>query len=232
MTEIDSSRAPGIRIRRITSSDDADLAHVSEMHMELLHFGPMAGLGESFVREVCYRSLLRAGVLSVAILEVDAQPAGFVAYTSNSYDFHRLGMRSSWFVAATELLKACIRQWRHLGRIFRAVGVLLSRRQEQQPEPGANGEVVCVAVRPEYLRPAFARSRRFRASEGLIRYAAAQLSDRYVSSMRMLVDAENKAVLLLYHSLGARFEPYEQAGEEMVQVWFDVQRLASLEMEA
>ena len=40
--------------------------------------------------------------------------------------------------------------------------------------------------------------------------------------MRMLVQAENKAVLLLYHLLGARFEPYELGGEPQVQVWFEL----------
>jgi len=209
-------------IRVIQSDSDHDLQAVARMHMDLLHFGPMAGLGESFVREVCYRALMRAEVLTVAILEIGGQPGGFVAYTANSYDFHRLGMRKSALIAMRELLRAAVRQWRRPDRIVRAIGVILARRKENQPLPGANGEVVCVAVRPEFLRPRFARESGLRASEELIKYSAEALRRSGVRSMRMLVDADNRAVLLLYHRLGARFETYEQAGEPMVQVWFDL----------
>ncbi len=41
--------------------------------------------------------------------------------------------------------------------------------------------------------------------------------------MRMLVDADNKAPLFLYHKMGASFDDYQQAGEPMVQVWFDLE---------
>jgi len=49
-----------------------------------------------------------------------------------------------------------------------------------------------------------------------------------VDRVRMVVEAHNKPALLFYHRLGGRgFEPYEHAGEPMVQVWFDVREPAS-----
>jgi ribosomal protein S18 acetylase RimI-like enzyme len=137
-------------------------------------------------------------------------------------------MRRSWFTAAVELVKAGLRQWRTPGKVLRAVRVLLSRRQEEQQAPDANGEVVCVAVRPAYLQPKFARTTGLRASEELVCYAGRELARERVAGMRMLVDADNKPVLFLYHRLGARFEPYEQAGEPMVQVWFDLTASVSI----
>lgn len=40
--------------------------------------------------------------------------------------------------------------------------------------------------------------------------------------MRALVDAPNKAALMLYHTLGASFQEYDQAGEPMVEVWLEL----------
>src|SRR5437763_335482 len=42
--------------------------------------------------------------------------------------------------------------------------------------------------------------------------------------MRAVGDAPNRAALLFYHRLGGRFEPYERAGEPMIQVWLDIPR--------
>ena len=57
--------------------------------------------------------------------------------------------------------------------------------------------------------------------------AIRHLSDAGVGQMRTVVDADNKAVMLLYHKLGARFEPYAQGGKPKVQVWFELDRFSN-----
>jgi ribosomal protein S18 acetylase RimI-like enzyme len=182
----------------------------------------MAALGNRFIREVCYRVLLESGVLRAMLLEVDGEPAGFVAFTGNSYGFHRDGMRKHRLRVAIEFARAAFGTKHGLRSALRAVRWVLSRRGEHAADPLSGGEVVCVAVRPRYLRKEYAFGSNLRASEYLVDYAARELGRHGVRRMRMVVQAENKAVLLLYHCLGARFEPYELGGEPQVQVWFEL----------
>jgi hypothetical protein len=209
-------------IHEVTADADDDLAIVSALHMELLGFGPLAALGERFVREVCYRALMRSRVLRVVLLRVDGEPAGFVAFTASSYSFHRAGLRRHLARVAIEFARAALGQTGGLRKAARALRWVASRRGEQAADPGSGGEVVCVAVRPRYLRRQLAANSKLRASEYLIDYAARELNRAGVRQMRMVVQAENKAVLMLYHLLGARFEPYELGGEPQVQVWFEL----------
>jgi ribosomal protein S18 acetylase RimI-like enzyme len=209
-------------IREISANSLPDLDKVAAMHMELLGFGPMAGLGNEFVREICYAALMREQVLDTAIAEFDREAAGFVAYTRVSLEFHRSGLSKHWMRAGWYVMRSLLRDPRRLPRLVRAIRVLLSRRAELAPLAEPLGEIVCVAVRPRFLAAQFVRKYGLRISEDLIRHAASELRSAGVRRMRMLVDADNRPVLMLYHRLGARFEPYEQAGKPQVQVWFDL----------
>ena len=166
---------------------------------------------------------MQSAVLDVALLEVRGEPVGFVAYTKSSDAFHRTGLKQHWLKAGIELLRALFTQPDGFRKTLRALRWVASRRDEKPKEPSANGEVVCVAVRPQHLR-----TRSFgnlRASERLVAYAGDRLRAAGVAEMRMIVERHNKAVLLLYHHLGARFEPYELGGEPQGQVWFDLEKL-------
>ncbi len=227
-----SAAPPFSGIREITCDQERDLDTVAELHMELLDTGPMARLGELFIREICYRALMQAGVLNVAIGELDGEPVGFVAYTRDSFTFHRTGLREHWRSAVAAMLRSLLNKPSRLLHALHAVRVVLSRRSEEVRDPGAHGEVVCIAVRPAFLKESFNPSSDERISEELVSYAGDKLKRAGIAAMRMLVDADNKAVLFLYHSLGARFERYIQAGQPTVQVWFDLSDAGAARPEA
>jgi hypothetical protein len=208
---------------RELQGDSPELEHVADLHMELLDYGPMAGLGRRFVRDICYRAHMRDGLLRVVLAELDGQPAGFIAFTAASIGFHRSGLQRHWFQAGWVLFTSLLAEPRRVAKLGRALRVLWSRRKETVLGRDPMGEVVCVAVRKQYLAPAFVRQVGVRLSEFLIRYAQRELAAADVKHMRMIVDADNKPVLMLYHFMGARFEPYEQAGEPRVHVWFDAE---------
>lgn len=210
------------RLREIEIDNKQDLATIARLHMELLDFGPMAGLGAFFIREICYRIQLQDGLLRVALYEVDHQPAGFVAYTPRSITFHRSSLSNHWVYVGAVLTLSILRDPRRLLRLLRAVRVVFSRRAEQELEQDPLGEVVCIGVRPAFLTPAFVRRSGLRIGEELVRHAASYLQRAGIRKMRMIVDADNKVALFFYHRLGARLEPYEQAGEPQVHVWFDL----------
>lgn len=210
------------RLRDIDPGDAHAVAAVTRLHLDLLGHGPMARLGELFLRRFCYTTLLRDGLMRAALFEVDGQPAGFVAYTSRSITFHRRALRRhaayvGWLVALSIL-----RDPRLVPRVGKAVWLMLSRRAEQELAPEPLGEVVAIGVRPEYRSPTFVHRTGVRIGEALIAHVVAAFQREGVDTMRMVVEAHNKPALLFYHHLGGRFEPYEHAGEPMVQVWFDV----------
>ena len=211
-----------VSFREITADDQAGLEVISGLHMELLGYGPMAGLGERFVREICYRAHMQDELLRVTLATVDGRPAGFVAYTPYSASFHRSGLGRHLLRAGFETALAILSRPSRLIKLVRALKVLGSRREEHERVDDTIGEVVCIAVRPEYLKPTFARSSGVRPSETLVSLAATYLRRAGREQMRMLVDADNRPVLMLYHLLGAHFTPYALGGEPMVEVDFDL----------
>jgi len=200
-------------------ADGEGLRKVSALHMELLDFGPMAGLGEPFIRKACYAMHMRDGSLDCALYEVDGEPAGFIAYTDRGISFHRDGLRKHWLYAGLALAQSLLLDPRRLAGLVRALRVVASRRSESHELSDPLGEIVCIAVKREYLGREFAPRKGVSISEALIEHAGERLRERGVDRMRALVDADNKAALMLYHKLEGTFEPYEQAGEPMVEVW-------------
>lgn len=100
----------------------------------------------------------------------------------------------------------------------------MSRRGETVLGEDPLGEVVCIAARKQYLTPTFVRLSGLRLSQTLIAYAKERLKHSGTDKVRMVVNADNRPVLMLYHLMGAHFEPYEQAGVPQVHVWFDLEK--------
>lgn len=199
-----------------------DVAAVTALHMTLLGHGPMARLGERFLKEFCYGTLVRDGLMRVALFEVEGRPAGFVAWTSRSITFHRSALRRhaprvAWLIART-----IAGEPRVIRRLGKAVWLMVSRRAERDLARDPLGEVLSIGVLPEYRTPQFLQRTNLRIGEALVRHAMTALRRDRVAVMRMVVEAHNTPTLLLYHALGARFEPYAHAGEPMVHVWFDL----------
>lgn len=211
-----------VGFQEIGADDRAGLDMVAELHMALLGYGPMAGLGGRFVREICYRAHMKDELLRVVVATVDGRAAGFVAYTPYSASFHRSGLGRHFMRAGMETAGAILSRPARLLKLARALKVLRSRRTENERIDDSMGEVVCVAVRPEYLKASVAKASGVRLSEALISHAADYLRRCGINRMRMLVDADNRPVLMLYHLLGAQFAQYELGGEPVVEVEFDL----------
>jgi ribosomal protein S18 acetylase RimI-like enzyme len=218
---------PGVAVscglREIDAGDRPDVGAITALHLRLLGHGPMARLGELFLRRFCYTVLLRDGLMRAALFDVDGQPAGFVAYTSQSIMFHREAIRRHWVYVAGLVAVSIARDPRLVGRVLKAVRLMFSRRAELDLGRDPLGEVLAIGVLPEYRAPGFVRRTGRRIGEELIAHVVSHLRRAGVTRMRMVVEADNKPALLFYHRLGGRFEPYEHAGEPMVHVWFDFQ---------
>lgn len=213
------------QIREIDNNNQQDLKTITNLHLVSLDFGPMAKLGELFLRKVCYTLLIRDGVMKAALYEVDGTPTGFIAYTDKSITFHRSAIRNHWLYVAFILTVSVIKDPRLIGPLLTAIKVMSSRREEVTLGEDPLAEVIAIGVLPEYHTPKFITQTGHKISEELIEYVASFFRNAGLEKMRMIVDADNKPVLMFYHGLGARFEPYEQAGKKSVHVWFDLKNL-------
>jgi len=219
------------RLREIDSATQ-DVASITGLHLELLGHGPMARLGELFLRRFCYGVLLRDGLMRAALFEVDGRPAGFVAYTSRSITFHREAIRRHWAYVAWLIALSVVRDPRLVAHLLKAARLMFSRRAELDLGRDPLGEVLAIGVLPEYRTPEFVHRTGLRVGEELIAHVMSYFRSVGVDRARMVVEAHNKPALLFYHRLGGRgFDPYEHAGEPMVQVWFDLAGGAAPEVE-
>ena len=219
------------RLREIDSATQ-DVASITGLHLELLGHGPMARLGELFLRRFCYGVLLRDGLMRAALFEADGRPAGFVAYTSRSITFHREAIRRHWAYVAWLIALSVVRDPRLVARLLKAARLMFSRRAELDLGRDPLGEVLAIGVLPEYRTPEFVHRTGLRVGEELIAHVMSYFRSVGVDRARMVVEAHNKPALLFYHRLGGRgFDPYEHAGEPMVQVWFDLAGGAAPEVE-
>ena len=219
------------RLREIDSATQ-DVASITGLHLELLGHGPMARLGELFLRRFCYGVLLRDGLMRAALFEVDGRPAGFAAYTSRSITFHREAIRRHWAYVAWLIALSVVRDPRLVARLLKAARLMFSRRAELDLGRDPLGEVLAIGVLPEYRTPEFVHRTGLRVGEELIAHVMSYFRSVGVDRARMVVEAHNKPALLFYHRLGGRgFDPYEHAGEPMVQVWFDLAGGAAPEVE-
>jgi ribosomal protein S18 acetylase RimI-like enzyme len=212
---------PAVVLRDVAAdgTDETALRAVGALHEELLPFGPLAALGADFLREVCYRAPVRAGLLSVAVAEVDGVPVGFVAWTADSARFHAEALRAHLPLAAWRGAVALARDPRRLAAVPRILRVMRSRTHDDE-DRSTFGEVIGIGVRPDFVSGTFRRRSGRWLSRDLVAHAADALHRAGRERLRMFVAAENTRTLLLYKVLGATFRRVEHGGEPTMAVTF------------
>lgn len=190
-------------IRQVDITDIVGIDRTTELHMDLLGFGPMAQFGDRVIRDTIYVSALQDGLLEVAVAEVDDRPAGFIAYTLKPHDFHSLLIRNHLLKAVWVMALALITNPARLRHIPRALKVIFSRDELPSLAQDIKTEVVCFGVRPEYLTPAFVKETGLRVGIRLLEHAFDYFRRHGFNRTRMIVDADNTRALLFYQSLGA-----------------------------
>ncbi len=216
-----TTTVPQVELRELDVSDDTALRAVARLHTELMPFGPLAPLGEDFLRVVAYRAPMRDGLLRVALAEIDGAPAGFVAYTEDSAEFHARALKQHWVLAGWRMARALLSGPGRLRAVPRILRVVRSRVDEGG-RGDRFGEVIGLAALPESVTAEFRKRSGRWISRDLIAYAARRLHEAGRAELRMFVAAENTKTLLFYQVLGARFERVEHGGEPTVAVTFEL----------
>lgn len=214
-------------LREINVLDPKEIGAVARLHAQVLDFGPMSGLGEEFVRKIGYELPLRSGLLRVTLALVDGLLAGFIAYSLDSRAFQRDALRRHRSAVVGTLLRSLWEDPRRLLSLMFAARVILSRNRLEAPPGGTVGEFAALAVRTEYTTVEFYRRTRFRVGEELTKHVITVMKQSRIDHVRGFVDAPNKAALLMYRRLGARFTPCTLGGRPMIQASFDLSAVAS-----
>ncbi len=190
------------RIRHIAPGDEPGIDVTTELHMDLLGFGPMAQFGPGVIRETIYVTAINEQLLEVAIAEVDGRPAGFIAYTIDPHRFHSSLIGSHRLKVMAVMAKALLTRPSRLRHVPRALKVVVSRDDLGENPTPIGTEVVCFGVRPEYLTADFIHKTKVRVGVKLLQHAASYFLQHGFDSTRMIVDADNRPALLFYQSLG------------------------------
>jgi hypothetical protein len=210
---------------KIDPADTQSVEIISRMHLELLHWGPMARLGNLFLQKFCYVKLIEDGLMRAALYFVNGQPAGFIAYTHYSITFHRLAIKKHFFYVSYIMLISFIKEPSLILNVIKAIRLIISRRDETSLGTDPSAEILAIGVYPEFRTPKFIKNSGIRISHDLFGDAASFFREVGLKSMRLVVDSFNKPTLFYYHSLGGRSEPYERGGDPMIQFWFDLEKI-------
>jgi len=209
-------------LRPINPDDKKDVAAVANMHLELLDWGEMAGLGKLFLERFCYKTLVKDDLMQVSLYEVNGRPVGFIAYTAHSLSFHRRALKKHFSYIAFLIFLSVLRKPIVIFHLIRAIRLIRSRRSEIDHRKDAGGEILAIGVLPEYRSLKFYNRTGLRISEELFRSAVFYLKRIGMNRVDVFVDAFNTQALLFYKSLGAALKPYNRAGVSMYQVFFEL----------
>jgi ribosomal protein S18 acetylase RimI-like enzyme len=195
------------QIRRIAPGDKAGIDVTTQLHMDLLGFGPMAQFGPGVIRETIYDTAINEQLLEVAVAEVNGRPAGFIAYTIDPHRFHSTLIGSHRLKVIGSMAKALLSRPARLRHIPRALKVVVSRDDLGEDATPVGTEVVCFGVYPEYLTADFMQKTKIRVGVKLLQHAASYFRQHGFDTTRMIVDADNTRALLFYQSLGGEMTP-------------------------
>jgi ribosomal protein S18 acetylase RimI-like enzyme len=200
-----------------------DVRAVARMHLELLSWGPMAGLGLPFLEGYCYRVLVGDGLMQAALAEVDGEPAGFVVYTARPGGFLSQALRRHPWRAAAALLASLAARPQSLLKLGRAVSAPLFHLSGRGAGlPAAEGEILAIGVRPQYRSLPFLQSSGRRIGRELFSHVVSRLRAAGRRSLQMDVDAFNREALLFYHALGGRFQAFRRGKDPMYRILFEL----------
>jgi hypothetical protein len=213
---------PVYRLRDVSPSDPESVAWAARLHLDLFSdIGFIAQLGERILRRLCYGVLVRDGLMRATIFEVDGQPAGLAAYTTDSKALHAAPSTRYLGLVLREIVLSTILEPRIVAGFPGAVRLLLERRHERIEGDLPVAEFMALGVLPPYRTPEFVRSIGVRPGDLLLDHALAYFSRAGVREARGIVLADNRPALMFFRMRASRVEPYPQAVNPSYQVWFD-----------
>lgn len=218
-------KAPVARLREVVPADSEAIAWAARLHRELFSdIGLIAKLGERLLRRFCYTVLVRDGLMKATVFEVDGEPAGLAAYTTDSKALHAAAAERYLGLVLRETLVSMLLEPRILLGFPGAFQLLREREHEPIESGGPVAEMLALGVMPAFRTPDFVRRTGLRIGDLLLAHALADLKQAGCRQARGVVLAENRPALMFFRMRASRIEPYPHAARPSYQVWFDVDK--------
>ncbi|HEY7503906.1 MAG TPA: hypothetical protein VH700_07365 [Gemmatimonadales bacterium] len=215
---------PQHRFRDVTPSDPEAAARAARLHRELFaDIGLIAQLGEHLLEHFAYTVLIRDGLMKATVFEVNGEPAGLAAYTTDSKAAHSAVLRYPGLLLRETLISVA-RDPRILAGVPGAMRLLLHRKHERVEGNVPVAEMLALGVLPQFRSPAFIRDSGLRIADLLLNHALAEFKRAGFREARGVVLADNLPALMFFRMRASRVEPYPNAEKPSYQVWFDVDK--------
>lgn len=215
---------PQHRFREVVPSDPQAAAWAARLHRELFRdIGLIAQLGLRLLERFAYTALIRDGLMKATVFEVDGEPAGLAAYTTDSKALHSAAMRYPGLLLR-ETLVSLVLDPRILAGVPGAMRLLLHRKREQVEGDAPVAEMLALGVLPKFRTPEFIRGSGLRIGDLLLGHALAGFRRAGLREARGVVLADNRPALMFFRMRASRVEPYANADKPSYQVWFDVDK--------
>jgi len=228
LTASDPQSAGGktsVRIRVIDPDNEADVATAARLHVELFgQIGPIAKLGERLLQRYCYSYVLRTGLMKAVIMDVDGEPAGLAAYSSDPKKLHGAALRGHFPFLVGEVIRAVVAQPSLLLRFPGALRLFWERRRDQIPVPvGTFAECVAFGVLPQYVTRKFIRQSGIHVADVLIDYVLDEVWAQGFTRLRGVILASNKPAMSFFSVRASRVDSFPTAARPSFQVWLDME---------
>jgi ribosomal protein S18 acetylase RimI-like enzyme len=226
-------RVPSSRLREVVPSDEQAVAWAARLHRELFSdIGLIAQLGDRLLRRVCYTRLISDQLMRATVVEVNGEPAGLVAYTTDSKAVHTaVSGRYLGFVLREAILSLFLDPRIILG-VPGAARLLFERRNERIEADRPVAEILAIGVRAPFRTPEFIRETGLRVGDLLLTHALASFKQAGFKEARGVVLADNRPALMFFRMRASRVEPYACTARPSYQVWFDVEMAPRATQEA
>jgi ribosomal protein S18 acetylase RimI-like enzyme len=226
MSEITSKHSVyDVNICDVNISNKADLDLVIDLHLNLLSWGPIARMGRRFLKYVAYILPMKEGSIKVVLYKVNDIPAGFIVYTSDSSGFYTKAIKNHFMFISFIALISFLENPTHLIRFVKVALLILTRREEKKMGKDYSSEIIAIGVKPEYRDHRFIRKSGIRISHELFLHAVKYFKSIGLEKMRLVVDKFNTETLFFYQGLGGIIESYKRHGNQMYQIWFDLNKI-------
>jgi len=210
------------KIITVEATDAGRLDVIAKLHLKLFSFGPMSPFGERFVRILGYELPIRDGLMQLACMEIEGVIVGFIAYTVDAKGFYAAALKNHWLRVLAMTISSIIAKPSRLGAALRAARVARERSSAKDvPEEGM-AEITAIAVLPEYGGAEYARRTGIRVSSELIAHAKSDVKHLGARQLRGVIDGFNRPAVMMFGLSGATVTPFEQAGEPMYSIVFDL----------
>lgn len=181
-----------MQIERLNPDNSDDVAGVTYLHANYLDDSPVLLMGERFLEDFYYTSLVRDELVHVVICKHEGKIVGFISYTEDPFRFIARGMRKHFLRLCWITVRSVIARPSLLADVFSVLRVSSDRSSETPKDQEHIGEVLSLVAHPDFQKkkPEGGESR---MTVRLFEEAAAHYAAAGFRKVRLNVKPENRA---------------------------------------